>query len=1047
MSSIAPSNFSIITVFILFSIIGLSVIPFIDIGLEPSSSTKSIQVSFSWPEASARSVENQVTSRIEAIIGSIGGVNEISSKSAFGYGIINVSLKDGRNLDAARFELANLIRQVYANLPDGVNYPELSMDESGKREKPILTYSISAPESPQTIERKIRQLFIPQLAQVHGIKDVIISGSTPFVWKLKYDAKALEVLGIKREEVSSAVSNFIESFELGNGLYNTNDEYDLELPTVLKINTSERIDWSLIPIKNVKNRIIRLSDICDVTYEQADAKSYYRINGVNTINLQIISDGDSNTLSVSSQSKEIISKFLNNLPRDYKVNITKDDSLYLSKELTKVGLRALFSVILLLLVVILIKRSLNYLLIIISTLGISLLISLVFYNLFQVEIHIYSLAGITISLGIIIDNTLVMMDHLQRKKNKNVFIAIIAATGTSLGALGIIFVLDEAQKQNLVDFALVICINLGISLLVSYSLLPALISKLPIKQNRKFFRWFNSRRLIIKFNKVHCLIVSKSIKLKWLFILMLIISFGVPLNLIPDYQENNITVTKGDSASGKALKSFREIIPTLYEYLGGTYRLFTENVFEHSIDNKPQRLKLVVFGSMPDGCTIAQLNEAIKYMENFILQFQEIELFETSITDYKNGEIEIFFKEEWEGTQRPLDIKLLIERKALSLGGLDWSVYGVGKGFSNAMNTSGHNSRIIIKGYNYDQLYQYASNLKSELSKNVRVKNIDIAGSNSWILSPKVEYNFKPNSTEIALMDLSTYAVLKKMQSEASRIEVTRLNNVGFEKVTIEPSNFETKNIWDIKNHPYQVDGKVVKIGNAGDVTKLKSGNDIYRHNQVYQLIIGYDYIGPNSVIQRNLQYYVEATKKALPIGYSVEAVDWGWNRNEESQYYYILVVIAVIYFICSIILGSLRQPIAIMSLIPISFIGIFLTFYLFEVNFDQGGYGAFILISGLTVNSGIYIVNDFNNLLRDQTNHQNIYKKYFKAFNQKIVPIYLTIISTVAGLIPFIWFGSGDPFWYAFATGTIGGLVFSIIGIYLALPIFLLKKHKPSID
>ena len=130
--------------------------------------------------------------------------------------------------------------------------------------------------------------------------------------------------------------------------------------------------------------------------------------------------------------------------------------------------------------------------------------------------------------------------------------------------------------------------------------------------------------------------------------------------------------------------------------------------------------------------------------------------------------------------------------------------------------------------------------------------------------------------------------------------------------------------------------------------------------------------------------------------------------------------------------------------MIPISFIGVFLTFYLLDINFDQGGYASFILLSGISVNSALYIINDFNNTKKAHP-LLSIQKCYFKAFNSKITPIMLTIITTIVGLIPFVWEGQKEVFWFSFAAGSIGGLLFSITGIFLYLPLFIKMSTKNS--
>lgn len=86
--------------------------------------------------------------------------------------------------------------------------------------------------------------------------------------------------------------------------------------------------------------------------------------------------------------------------------------------------------------------------------------------------------------------------------------------------------------------------------------------------------------------------------------------------------------------------------------------------------------------------------------------------------------------------------------------------------------------------------------------------------------------------------------------------------------------------------------------------------------------------------------------------------------------------------------------------------------------------------------------MNDFNNLKRQYPN-RDFQKLYFKAYNYKIIPVILTIISTIVGLVPFIWDGQKEAFWFSFAVGSIGGLVFSLIAIVVYLPLFMVKRVK----
>ena len=151
-----------------------------------------------------------------------------------------------------------------------------------------------------------------------------------------------------------------------------------------------------------------------------------------------------------------------------------------------------------------------------------------------------------------------------------------------------------------------------------------------------------------------------------------------------------------------------------------------------------------------------------------------------------------------------------------------------------------------------------------------------------------------------------------------------------------------------------------------------------------------------------------------------------------------ILLVMVIIYLICSILLESLKKPLAVVLIIPVSFVGVFLTFYISGFSFDQGGFASFLLLSGIVVNASLYILNDFNNLTKAGRYKDNEIRKYLKAFNGKIIPIFLTVMSTVLGLVPFLAGGEDTTFWFSLAVGTMGGLIFSIFALIIFLPAFM---------
>ena len=175
-----------------------------------------------------------------------------------------------------------------------------------------------------------------------------------------------------------------------------------------------------------------------------------------------------------------------------------------------------------------------------------------------------------------------------------------------------------------------------------------------------------------------------------------------------------------------------------------------------------------------------------------------------------------------------------------------------------------------------------------------------------------------------------------------------------------------------------------------------------------------------------------------MPVGYRLEVPDdYRLDSKSYKQYGLLLLIVVIIYFVSSILFNSLKQPLYIISVIPISFIGIFMAFYLFKINFDQGGFASFILLSGLTINANIYIIDEYNHL-RKKRKHIPQLKAYLKAWGAKAKPIFLTVLSTILGFLPFLIGESKEVFWFPLAVGTIGGLIVSTLATFLFLPLFM---------
>ncbi|MEN6456639.1 MAG: efflux RND transporter permease subunit, partial [Prolixibacteraceae bacterium] len=733
-------SFSVIVVFVLLVIMGAGLMPLLNVQLSVSRSLPQLTVSYYWPDASARVIEQEVTSRLEGLFSSVKGIREVSSVSAKGSGRISLSFKKEVNPDAVRFEIASLIRQAYPELPEQVSFPELSMGTGGQNVEPVMTYTLNANASPYFIQKYAEDHLVPALSLLEGISGVRVYGSTPFEWQITFDSDRLQTLGISSGELVSGIRDYFGEGYLGQGFVSGVEEKNGTITGIyLQNGVQDSISWQRIPVKKTEGRIIFLGDVATIQYQEQQPSSYFRINGLNTINMVIYPGEEVNNLELAKEIKETTGKLQAALPPGYSLLLANDSTQYIRDELRKVFTRTILSLVILLTFVLLISRRLKYLFLITVSIVTNLVVACIFYYLLKIEIHLYTLAGITISFGMIIDSSIIMIDHILHQGNKKAFLAVLAATLTTIGALCMIFFLKEEQRVNLVEFAWVIIVNLSVSLCVALFFIPALMEKIRMKAYRSV-RQFRRRRRTVRLTRFYGRFIRLSKRFKWAFILLFILGFGIPVQWLPAKIEKEGQWAERYNKTLGSSWFTEDVRPVLEKVLGGSLRLFSEYVFESSFYSEPSRTMLYVRGKMPEGCTVQQLNEAIEKMENFLSRFDEIELFETSVSSYNNSSIRISFKPDAENGSFPYFLKEEITSKAISLGGLDWAVYGVGRGFSNELNTGFKNSRIILEGYNYDQLYGYAELLSKKLSANERVKDIEITGSTGWNSATLYEY-------------------------------------------------------------------------------------------------------------------------------------------------------------------------------------------------------------------------------------------------------------------------------------------------------------------
>jgi multidrug efflux pump subunit AcrB len=302
------------------------------------------------------------------------------------------------------------------------------------------------------------------------------------------------------------------------------------------------------------------------------------------------------------------------------------------------------------------------------------------------------------------------------------------------------------------------------------------------------------------------------------------------------------------------------------------------------------------------------------------------------------------------------------------------------------------------------------------------------------------EYVLRLNQNQIALGETNQFEVINALQDMSkpqSPSTFVTLDDQNYGLV-IREKQAEKFSKFDLEQKGLiGGEDRIFKISDYGTLTKETTTNALHKEDRQYIRVVSFEYMGSGKFGNEYLDEVLVEMKQTMPIGYEASKQGWDWDFEKTQRQYGLLGLLIIgIFVICTVLFENLKQPVYIISIIPISFIGLFLIFSLFDFYFDQGGYAAFVMLGGLAVNAGIFIVNDLNN--RTQGNYN---RNILKSVAGKAIPILLTILSTCFGLIPFLLEGQNEVFWFSLAIGTVGGLIFSMVGVFWVLPVLLWKR------
>ncbi|WP_439481833.1 efflux RND transporter permease subunit [Cyclobacterium plantarum] len=1029
--------FRLVIAFFVVSIIGFALLPELSVDLNPREKEPVLNISFSVRSASPELVEKLATSPLEGAISQISELKKTTSVSNYNQGSIQLRFDKQTDMEYKKFEVAALIRQVYPSMDSKVSYPVItqSSQRSIQEKSPILTFSINGPFASFEIKKITEDVLVASLNSIEAIEEMEVRGANELYLFVTYDIQKLQAFQFSRSFLENKLRNSFGKNYPGLAMNVSGESLFLEIDRSL--HSLEALENLLIG--RIEGKDIFLKDVATLTMEEAAPQRYYRINGNNSVNLTIYSRDGVNKVLLAQNIKDKVNTASALFPEGMDVRLEFDNTSFLEKELQKIYKRSGLSILILIVFIFLINRNLRYLLTLFLGILVNVSLTVIMLYLLEVDIHLYSLAGLTISFGLIVDNAIIMIDHLHKHKNRKVFLALLAASLTTIAALLMVFLLPEEDRKNLGEFSIVVAVMLGNSLLVALLFTPAIYDLLfGGAQARGRRLTISSLRKRVRAFDVFSRSISFFARYRKAFITAMLLLFGLPIFYLPakwaDKEWYNSTV-------GSTVYQ-EEIRPYVDKAFGGTLRMFVRGVFEKSAYREAERTRLIVNASLPFGNTLDQMDFIIREFEDYLKGVEGIDKFVTSVNSGQSARIEITFKEAHETSALPYRLKGKLAMKSTDWSGVRWNIYGVGQGFYTGPGGEGIPSfRAELRGYNFTELEKQAEILAEKLLSHRRIQEVNTNERLSYGEQKTEEYVLRLDQQRLAMAGANQYELVNALNDMSRHEQPSLFLEVASAQygLVVREKQSDIFSRYDLENSSLITgEDRIFKVSGFGSLQKETTTNALHKEDRQYIRLVSFDYMGSAKFGGEYLDEVLEEMKASMPIGYSASRQTYTWNYDQaKRQYGLLLVLVLGIFFICSILFENFKQPLFIIFIIPISFIGLFLIFSVFDFYFDQGGYAAFVMLGGLAVNAAIFIVNDLNNRTVGKYN-----RNVLKAVAGKATPILLTVLSTCFGLIPFVMEGQNEIFWFSLAIGTIGGLLFSMVGVFLALPVFLWKKQ-----
>lgn len=982
--------------------------------MTPTIDRPEVSVETEYQGAAPLEVEQEITDRIEEKLNSVEHLNEMTSTSFEGNSRIVLKFDWGINKDVARLDVSEKLGLV-KDLP-------LDADESIIRavntdeETPIAWVIIKTNRPINEVWEEADDVIRPRLERVPGVATVWMFGGEDREVHVILDPAAMSARQISVAQVRDALLG--ENRNVKGGKIDEG-----------KRQYAVRTLGQFTDIRQIPNVIVRqdargpvyLRDIAQVRFGYEEKERVVRVWGKPTIGFGVLRRTGANTLEVMEGVKKEF-RYLNDLYQGKDIELIQvyDETEYIHESVGLVTTNLLYGSFLAVAVLLLFLRSPSSIFIIGFAIPISLVATFVVLDMLGRSLNIVMLAGLAFASGMVVDNSIVILENIYRHRQMGkgrvqaaydaaveVWGAVLASTLTTIFVFVPILFVKEEAGQLFRDIAIAISTAVGLSLLVSLTVVPMLSSRL-LAVNQHARNPASRRSLWGLFDRLG----------------------------VDRFGANTVQYIVG-TLDGLRHGVRRRIVVALAIILGSAALSI---LFMPPIDYLPQgnrNLIFVLIRTTP-GLNIEQREELLKEFERRFALPEIYRMF--AVARVENTLMGVIVKPEYHTLPGMRRVIAEMRGRAQGVPGTEGVFVTQSPLFRRrGAFIGGVNLEVQVKGDNLEQIRAISDSIREKLGPFPEVNFV-----NTSFEAGNPELQVRIDRAKAAQLGLSAREVGYVIETMVHGTEAGRFREGGKElDIILKGAAVDLRRTQDLDAIVFFTPaGRLVKLSDLATTT-LDTGPTKVEHidrDRAITLTVNLKGEVPLEDAIGLVERVVSPVRTALPLGYTIDVAGQAKDLSiawSSIKWSFILALVVIYLLMCSLF-ESWTYPLIIMFSVPLAATGGVMAVRLanfFEpaIKMDVITMLGFVILAGIVVNNAILIVHQALNNMREGSEAQ---EAILESVRTRIRPIFMTTATTVFGMLPLVFArGSGSELYRGLGAAVLGGLVVSTLFTLILIP------------